>query len=268
MTGRQVRAKDLVGVLRAELSVRDLAIIRQVADLSLMTGRQITDLHFGQNEHETAAAATRACNRVLVRLVRYGLLARLERRVGGVRNGSSRFVYALAALGHRVLALDGPRPRLREPGPTFALHTLAVAQLVVDCTLAARDKRFDLLNCQPEPYCWRQFTGMNGNVVVRPDLFLAVGVGEYEHRFFVEVDRGTEHLPALIRKCRIYESYYRSGLEQAAHGVSPRTCWVVPDEARVLRLRQEIDRDPHLTNQLFVVTASSRALAVLAGGGS
>ena len=66
----------------------------------------------------------------------------------------------------------------------------------------------------------------------------------------------------------MYESYYRSGLEQAAHGVSPRTCWVVPDEARALRLRQAIGRDRHLTKQLFVVTISSRALAVLAGGGS
>jgi hypothetical protein len=145
---------------------------------------------------------------------------------------------------------------------------LAVAQLVVDCTLAARDKRFDVLICQAEPECWRQFTNMNGGVVLRPDLFLTLGVGEYEHRFFVEVDRGTEHLPALIRKCRLYESYYRSGLERAAHGVSPRTCWVVPDEARALRLRQEIDRDRHLTNQLFAVTVSSSALAVLAGGRS
>jgi len=267
MTGRQVRAKDLA-LLREELSVRDLAIIRQVADLSLMTGRQVADLHFGQNEHETVAAAKRACNRVLARLVRDGLLARLERRVGGVRNGSSRFVYALGTVGHRVLALEGPRPRLREPGPTFALHTLAVAQLVVDCTLAAREQRFDVVSCQVEPHCWRQFTGMNGTAVLRPDLFLTLGVDEYEHRFFVEVDRGTEHLPALIRKCRLYESYYRSGLEQAAHGVSPRTCWVVPDEARALRLRQEIDRDRHLTNQLFVVTVNSTALAVLSGGGS
>ena len=150
MTRKRVGAKGLA-VLQEDLSVRDLAIIRQVADLRLMTGRQIADLHFAQNEHETAAAATRASNRVLARLVRDGLLARLERRVGGVRNGSSRFVYALGALGHRVLALDGPRPRFREPGTTFALHTLAVTQLVVDCTLAARDKRFDVLNCQSEP---------------------------------------------------------------------------------------------------------------------
>jgi hypothetical protein len=267
MSHRQVRAKGLA-VLQEDLSGRDLAIIGQVADLRLMSGRQIAAVHFAESEHQTAAAATRACNRVLARLVRDRLLARLDRRVGGVRNGSSGFVYALGTVGHRCLALDGPRPRFREPGPTFALHTLAVAQLVVDCTLAARDKRFDVLSCQAEPRCWRQFTSMNGGVVVRPDLFLALGVGEYEHRFFVEVDRGTEHLPALINKSRLYESYYASGREQADHGVSPRTCWVVPDEPRALRLRQAIDRDRHLTNQLFVVTINSRALAVLAGGGS
>jgi hypothetical protein len=104
--------------------------------------------------------------------------------------------------------------------------------------------------------------------VVRPDLFLALGVGEYEHRFFVEVDRGTEHLPALIKKCRLYESYYASGREQAAHGVSPRTCWVVPDEPRARRLRRAIDGERHLTGELFVVTTTDQALAMLAGGSS
>jgi hypothetical protein len=267
MSHRQVRAKGLA-VLQEDLSGRDLAIIEQVADLRLMSGRQIAAVHFAQSEHQTAAAATRACNRVLARLVRDRLLARLDRRVGGVRNGSSGFVYALGTVGHRCLALDGPRPRFREPGPTFALHTLAVAQLVVDCTLAARDKRFDVLSCQVEPRCWRQFTGMNGVVVLRPDLFLALGIGEYEHRFFIEVDRGTEHLPALINKCRLYESYYASGREQADHGVSPRTCWFVPDEPRARRLRRAIEGDGHLTGELFVVTTADQALARLTGGSS
>jgi hypothetical protein len=143
-----------------------------------------------------------------------------------------------------------------------------VAQLVVDCTLAEKQRRFALLVCQPEPRCWRQFTSMSGVVVLRPDLFLALGVGEYEHRFFVEVDLGTEHLPALMSKCRLYESYYASGRERAAHGVSPRTCWVMPSSARAMRLRRAIDQDRHLTNDLFVVTTSDQALETLGGGSS
>ncbi len=97
---------------------------------------------------------------------------------------------------------------------------------------------------------------------------MALGLGDLEYRYFVEVDRGTEHLPTLVRKCRVYESYYTSGRERAAHGVSPRTCWIVPSEARARRLRQAIDSSRHLTGKLFMVTTTDRALAALSGDGS
>jgi len=254
--------------LQEELSGRDIAITGQIADLRLMSGRQITAVHFPVGEHDNAAAATRACNRVLKRLVRDRLLVRLERRVGGIRKGSGSFVYALGPVGHRVLDLGGKRPRLGEPGPAFVQHTLAVSQLVVDCTLAVRDKRFDLAVCQAEPRCWRHFTDVRGATTLRPDLFMAFGVGDYEYRFFIEVDRGTEHLPTVIRKCHLYQSYYVSGREQAVHGVSPRTCWIVPYQLRAERLRQAIARDRHLKDMLFVVTTTEQALMTLSGGGS
>ena len=267
MSRQQLRAKGLA-VLQGELSGRDLAIVGQVADLRLMSGRQITAVHFPPSEHDNAAAAARACNRTLGRLVRDRLLVRLDRRIGGARKGSGGFVYGLGPVGHRVLALSGPRPRFHEPSAVFALHTLAVAQIVVDCTVAARQSRFDLVVCQTEPRCWRQFSAMGGLTVLRPDLFLSLGVGEYEHRFFVELDRGTEHLPALLRKCRLYEAYYTSGREQAAHGGSPRTCWIVGSDERALRLRKALDADRHLTDELFVVTTVEHALAALSGGTS
>src|ERR1019366_9149983 len=89
--------------LRSELSGRDLAIIGQVADLRLMSARQIETIHFPLSEHESSHAASRACQRALARLVRDRLLARLERRVGGVRAGSAAFVYGLGQVGQRAL---------------------------------------------------------------------------------------------------------------------------------------------------------------------
>ena len=68
--------------------------------------------------------------------------------------------------------------------------------------------------------------------MLRPDLFVSLGVGDFEHRWFCEVDRGTEHLPAILRKCRQYEAYYATGAEQRDHGVFPRACWIVPDQRR------------------------------------
>ena len=252
--------------LRSELSGRDLAVVGQVADLRLMTARQIEAVHFGLGEHETAAAAARACRRCLNRLARDRLLIRLTRRIGGVRAGSGSFVYALGPVGHRVLNREQPRPRFREPTATFADHTLAITQLVIDLTTTARTGAFELLGCQSEPRCWRQFSSTAGLTVLRPDLFVSLGVGEFEHRWFCEIDRGPEPFPALIRKCRQYEAYYATGTEQGAHGVFGRVAWLVPDQRRADRFRKAIDADKRLTDALFVVATSDHAISVLTGG--
>jgi hypothetical protein len=251
--------------LQGDLSGRDVAVVSQVADLRLMTARQIEAVHFPIGDHESAGAAARAARRCLVRLTRDRLLVRLERRIGGVRAGSGSFVYALGPVGHRVLRREQPRPRYREPTALFVDHTLAVAQLVIDLTTAARSGSVDLLGCQAEPRCWRQFTSGSGLTTLRPDLFVSIGIGEFEFRWFCEIDRGTEHLPALIRKCHLYESYYATGAEQAIHGVYPRVCWLVPDARRALRFRKAIKRDRRLTDALFMVATTDQALAVLKG---
>jgi hypothetical protein len=258
-----------VARVRERLSGRDLAIIRQVAELRLMSAQQIQAVHFPDSEHDNAAAAVRARQRVLARLVRDGLLMPLERRIGGVRAGSAGLVLGLGSLGQRVLALDGPRRRTHEPGSRFVDHTLAIAQLVVDVRVAARRGQLDVLDMQAEPKCWRAFSGLGGQRVLRPDAFLALGSGAYELRWFIELDRATESLPVIGRKCHLYAEYYQSGREQAAQGgVFPRVCWVVPDEVRAEGLRQAIARDRGLPAGLFVVTAAVDALEVLRGAAS
>jgi hypothetical protein len=252
--------------VRERLSERDLGVIRQVAELRLMSARQIQAVHFPLAEHDNERAATRARQRVLERLTRERLLIRLERRIGGVRAGSAGFVLALGSVGQRVLASGGPRRRSYEPTLRFVDHTLAIAQLVVDVTVASRQGLLDVLDTQAEPRSWREFSGVGGRHWLRPDAFLALGSGEYELRWFIEVDRSSESLPVIVRKCRLYADYYQSGKEQAAHGgVFPRVCWVVPDEQRAERLRQAIASDRTLPEGLFVVTVTAAALNVLRG---
>lgn len=245
--------------LRERLSARDVAIIRQVGELRLMSARQIQALHFPGDQHLSEAAATRARQRVLARLCRARLLAPLTRRVGGVRAGSAGLVLALGPTAQRVLAIDGARRRSYEPSYRFFDHTLAIAQLVVDLTVASRQGVLDLLDWQAEPRCWRDFSGLGGRRLLRPDAFLVLGSGEFELRWFIEVDRDSESVPVIVRKCRLYADYYQSGTEQAAHGVFPRVCWAVPDEARAARLRNAIARDRRLPARLFAVTTSEQA---------
>lgn len=262
MSGGRLGRRGLTQ-LRAQLSERDLAVAGRVAQLKLMSGRQIERLHFTVEHHATALTAARTCRRVLERLVSDRLLVRLDRRVGGVRAGSASFVYGLGPVGQRVLGLDGPRRRFREPTATFVAHTLAISERVVTLTLADRRGDFELLELEAEPACWRPL----GAQQLRPDLFVSLGAEEYEYRYFIEIDLGTESLPRLIAKCQTYDAYYRTGAEQRRHGVYPRVLWIMHDEHRTAKLRDLIERSRSLTPELFVVTTDESAFDVLTDRG-
>lgn len=256
--------RAVVRELRGRLPDRDLAIVSQIAELRLMSGRQIEAMHFPPELHATPTTAARQCRHVLLRLVGNRLLVRLPRTVGGVRAGSHTFIYGLGPVGHRLLQADGSRLRAYEPGEAFVEHQLAVSQLVIDLTLAGRDGQLEIVAVEGEPACWRTLPAI-GRSVLRPDLFLAIGKGELEYRWFVEVDRGTHRGPALLRKAQLYESYYRGGVEQAAHGVSPRIVWITPDSARAERVR-EVLSGGGFSDGLMLVTTSAEALCTLIGG--
>ena len=249
--------------LRSRLGVRELAIVSQIAELRLMSGQQIELIHFPPELHATAATAARQCRRVLARLVDNRLLVRLPRQVGGIRAGSHSFIYGLGSVGHRLLHADGSRLRAYEPGAAFVDHQLAISQLVVDLSVAARDGQLELLAVETEPACWRTLPTV-GRSVLRPDLFLAVGKGELEYRWFIEIDRDTHRGPALLRKAKLYESYYRSGVEQATHGVFPRIVWITPDQTRAERIR-EVLNGGGFSDGLMLVTPNADALSLIGG---
>lgn len=250
--------------VRQRLLPRDRAIVAQVGELRLMSARQIEALHFPPELNASKATAARTARRVLERLSGDRLLARLQRRVGGIYAGSAGYVYALGPVGQRLLELEQPRPRLWEPSRLFVEHTLAISQLVTELTLAARNGRFELLELQAEPQSWRRVPGLERRIL-RPDLLVAIGADELELRWFVEIDRSTVHLPTLLKKCRLYDAYYRSGSEQQAHGVFPRVLWIT-SEPRGEALRRAIAASKRLSERLFLTATDRDALAVLAGG--
>jgi hypothetical protein len=99
--------------------------------------------------------------------------------------------------------------------------------------------------------------------LLRPDLHVRLHSGDLELSWFIEVDCGTTHLPALLRKCALYESYYRSGVEQAEHRVFPRVLWVTTSAVRAARIGSAINRRQGLTGELFAVTTTATAVTVL-----
>ena len=254
---------------RRRLSERDLAVLTSLRRFRYMTAPQIEELHFFG--HATRLTAARTCRRVLERMTRVGLLWRLERRIGGIRAGSASFVYALAPLGQRIIDPNGEaRLRYAEPSDEFLEHTLAIAQLAVDLhRLSRTTDDVDLIAVDPEPDCWRRLTvGLEGVRILKPDLSVSLRVGEFDYHWFVEVDLSTHSAATVVRKCRLYHSYWQNGVEQDRSGLFPRILFVTPSQRRASLIERSIWSARNLNLDLFALTTSDQALKWLVGAAS
>jgi len=256
--------------LAERLSPTEQAIIETLDRVRLGSALQLEALHFAGKG--SAATVARRARRTLARLVALSVLARLDRRVGGVRSGSAGYVYALDTAGQRLASACGPAGghRIRppwSPGMPFVAHTLAVTELYVQLRQAEVAGSLELLAFDAEPLCWRNFTGLGGaRATLKPDAFVRVGAGEHEHFSFVEVDRATHSAAALSRKLAVYRRFLASGREQARFGLFPRVVIVVPGEARRGVAVDVCASQPGDTWPLWRVVLADDALAGLAGG--
>lgn len=268
MTARYLTAARL-RELEAALTKRDLGILQRVSALRFVTGAQLARLHFADSGDDPLASA-RAARRALLRLVRLDALARLPRPVGGVRAGSAGFVYHLGLGGQRLAIARGWQPERRRrrslsPGTLFVRHALQVAELHTRLVEGDRSRRFELLELIPEPSCWRSYDGNGGQrAMLKPDSYVRLGIGAYEHSYFIEVDRGTEGTRALERQAQLYVSYHLSGREQAEHGVFPKTLWLIPSDQRAGVIADCVGRLPKVSRELFAVARFDAALTVMA----
>lgn len=229
-----------------------------MAEHRFLRADQLRRLLFADLSSELSRS--RACQRVLRRLAQAKLVRLVERRVGGVKRGSAAGVWCLGPVGYRLMK----RVRLRvtrphESGrPEFLDHTLAIAEARVRLVEAARSGSLELARVELEPDAWREFPGPFGRPLsLRPDLFAVTAAGEYESHWFIEIDRGTESMPRITKKCARYQAHFQSGIEQAAHGVYPAVQWVVPDPLRAEAVRRAIDDSPDLEPALFRVVVES-----------
>lgn len=241
------------------LSDRDWSIIRFLRQHRFATTTQLRRRFFTQ--HAGKSAATRACIRVLDRLFSKRIVTRLERRVGGVRHGSAAFIWCLDVAGDRLTRDHGDsRRRVHEPAMPFLDHTLAVTETHVQLVEGASEGAYQLRDVQVETEAWRAFVTSSGaKTILKPDLKITIASPDYDDHWYLEVDRGTESLPVLLRKSSAYEQYRRTGRAQAEQGVFPRVLWLLPNTRRLERLRAAIDADPALPSKMFIC-ASNEAL--------
>lgn len=255
--------------LETVLGKRDKEVLLAIQRHRYLLTGQVQRLIF--TDAATATAALRAASRCLKKLKDLGLACTLSRRIGGVRAGSGSLVWYISHAGERLLRLRDHKPapvrRFFEPSPYFLAHTLAVSEISLQLTELCREQDMVLSALQPEPECWRSYSEHGTHLSLKPDLYAVTVSGEYEDRWFFEVDLDTESPAKVIEKCQRYHQYYRSGLEQKAAGVFPLTVWVVPDTGRRDRLtaaiRTAFDKQPRL---FAVITGDELAHLIKYGG--
>ena len=189
-----------------------------------------------------------------------------------MRAGSGGLVWHLTHAGERLLRLHeqttSPVRRFFEPSPFFLSHALAVAEVAVHLTEICREQHgMKLTALQPEPECWRTYSEYGSMLSLKPDLFAITVSGQYEDRWFIEVDLATESPSKVVDKCERYHKYYRSGLEQQEAGVFPLTVWIVPTVERkeklIKHIREAFDKQP----RLFTVITKDELWALVCQGG-
>lgn len=262
MTSSRSDRQDLPRI-RSQLSERDWGIVRFIQQHRYATTTQLRRVFFC--EHASQSAATRACVRVLDRLLTQRMLTRLERRVGGVRHGSASFVWCLDVLGDRLTREEHQaRRRHHEPSFAFLVHILAVTDIHVQLAEAASAGAFHLTAVQVETEAWRPYVAPAGaQRILKPDLMVTVSTETYDDHWYLEVDLGTESMPILLRKCTAYDDYRRTGRPQREHGVFPRILWLLPTRGRVERLSAAITADPRLPDRLFTCIAAGDLLPTI-----
>lgn len=256
-------------LLKPQLSDRDLAIIHEVGRFKLMRADQLERLFFTEYEVDGQRRAyspvSRARNRqaVLKRLVDQEILATVgERQQGGVRRGSSGFLYRLDKTGQYLAEQTSSQPR--RPLTTYKPHWdhyLAIAEVYVALVEAQRAGMFRRLRFDVEPYCWRSFRDQR----VKPDGFVQVDVDRGERTirgsFFLEVDRAQEWGKQIPTKLDGYISYRVH--EQSLGRATPRILLLAPTDTRVAYLAAEVAKKAAGYQALFGVDLLERVAAAV-----
>jgi len=260
---RRYVTKAMVEALRGKLNTRQWSSLRDIGRLGVATGRQLERLHYDHSD-----SGRRLARLELSQLVDWQVLQRLTRRIGGVRSGSKGYVYALGLAGQRLLWPN--RARYRQPWtprPRYLRHALNVSDLYVRLREAETEQPIQLSIYDAEPRCWRSFAGPGGApTTLKPDAYVELNVGDFEDRYFIEVDLASGDGPRILAKAKTFVRYWQSGKEQEESQVFPIVLWVTTTEERRSFIVDVLTKLAPDQWQVFAVTTIDKAAALMASG--
>jgi hypothetical protein len=194
-----------------EITGRDIEILRGLFECRVMTVHHIATLYFGDR---ITAARKRIWKLKTAGLVRERSRSAYEASVLMLTTK------ALRALIEQGYVDDYPRlnPAVLQKRATVSPLTLRHELDVMDVRAAferaiAGDPKLRLyrFNTWPRMFEFSTYVGASKRLTVKPDGFVAIRSGEIDHSLFLEVDRSTESLEALIQRIGGYFNYYRQG---------------------------------------------------------
>jgi hypothetical protein len=220
-----------------DLSERDRAVVELVGKFRQLLAGQIKACLF----HDVASATP--LDRTLKRLVERKHLSRLKRLVGGDQGGSGQFIYQLGRQGWRLL----DRPGAYWAPQAVNWHSLAIADCYVLLKQAEYRGELEVVQFVTEPACHHDI----GPFLLTPDAYVEVGscTTKLKYSYWLEVDRGTEHLNKIEEKCVRYWRAFRAWQEE----YFPTILFVVPDSARERAIVSVHDQGPVEARKLFSV---------------
>jgi Replication-relaxation len=258
---RYVTAKQVERMVDA-VNDRQRSILIDVHRLGVVTAGQLQRLFYAPTE-----AGRRVARQELRALADWQALTRMKRPIGGIRAGSAGYAYGLGPAGQRLV--NPGRPRYRQawtPQPAYLRHAVAVSEVYVRLREAERRGLIELAAFDSEPVCWRPFTGPGGGrIILKPDAFTVIYLGDFEERYLIEVDCGTEPGPRISAKARTYIRYFQTGREQERTGIFPFVLWICTTADRAEFLVRTLAALPAEHWQLFQVTTLAQTVEHIGG---
>jgi hypothetical protein len=232
--------------------------------LRLTTSQQLDRLYF--STLATTGSRNAARGRALRRLISWGVLTPLPRRIGGSGHGSAALVLALDSTGRRLLADRqngaGLTPQVRFPGPPgvrTVQHTLAVAELYTGLIEQTRGTATELRVFEAEPACWWP-DGLRG--YLKPDAFAVLKGQRGRDSWWIEMDMATESLATIRKKALTYLDFFQRG-QIGPRGVMPWVIFAAPDEKRMALITKLLESLPAVPAKLLRAATQARCAAYM-----